>query len=338
MKITTAFATRLLALCAVLGGLALAGCGGEQKAQPVPVGEMVEYRDPGIGFAIQHPSGWISDAQVGRARFYNAAGVDRKFLEPTGAHPIGVTVTVDVTRSGEPAAALDAFRKELEQTGMQLGQSRQATVAGVAATLIPYTANFGGGNTVTGRHILLTTDSAFYDIGFAGFGSLYEAHAAVFDTVQKSFQLPRPKVKGADETLPSEIFAAHDAGWFSFQYPDNFSLNALPKGKFEQALELRGIRLDCTVRFDVFGAKGLTVEKVFEQNKAAYKGRAAQPVSVGKEGALMVSYPSRADVESRAYFVVKNDKVLRVTMNWYKPQTQQYLAAYEKVIGSIMFK
>lgn len=333
MKTIAAFAILTLA-----GLLLLSGCGGGQKMEPVPVGEMQEYRDPGIGFSIHYPTGWISDAQVARARFYNAPDVDKKFLEPTGAYPIGVTITVDVTMTGNPAAAVQAFRKDVEQTGMQMGQEQKVTVAGIEGARLPYKANFGSGNIVSGHHILITTDSAFYDIGFAGFGPMYDAYAAVFEASLKSFEFPKPKVQGTDETLPSETFADYDATSFTFRYPDNFNFIAVPKGKFEQALELRGARLDCSIRFDTFSAKGLTVEKVFDQNKGTYKGRQPQKATVGGESALLVYYPSRADVDSRAYFVVKNDKVLRVTMNWYKPQAQKYLAAYEKVIESVKFK
>lgn len=333
MKTIASFALLMLA-----GVLLSGGCGGGQKVEPVAVGEMQEYRDPGIGFSIQYPKGWMSDAQVGRARLYNAPDVDKKFLEPTGAYPIGVTITVDVTRTKEPAAAAQAFRKDLEQTGMQLGQEQKVAVAGLEGARIPYTANFGGGNIVSGHHVLVSTDSAFYDIGFAGFGPMYDAYAAVFDTALASFQFPKPKEKGADETLPAETFSEFDAQLFTLQHPDNFDPVNVPRGKFEQAMELRGVRLDCSIRFDVFAAKGLTVEKVFDQNKATYRGRPSQKTTVGGESALMVNYPSRADVDSRVYFVVRNDKVLRVTMNWFKPQTEKYLAAYERVIASLKFR
>jgi hypothetical protein len=43
-------------------------------------------------------------------------------------------------------------------------------------------------------------------------------------------------------------------------------------------------------------------------------------------------------VERRFYFLVKADKVYRVTMDWFKPQREQYLTTYEKVIQSIKIK
>jgi hypothetical protein len=318
--------------------LFVSGCGGEKKMAPVAVGEMEEYRDPGIGFHIAHPKGWVVNAEVGRARFYNAPDVGQKFLDPTGVGPIGVEISVDVVRTSDITGSMKQIKDDLAATGVALQQDQAVTVAGVPATKVPYVANYGGSNIINGHHVFVPGDSAMYDIGFAGFGEYYGAYGAIFDASLNSFKLPKPKVAGRDETLPSESMADYDAKLFTFKYPENFEFTNPPKGTFEMAIELRGYRQDCTIRFDVFGAKGLTVEKVFDQNKGKYKARGTGKATMGGEPALFVNYPSRPDVDSRAYFVVKNDKVLRVTMNWYKPATSSYLPVYEKVIGSLQFK
>ena len=68
------------------------------------------------------------------------------------------------------------------------------------------------------------------------------------------------------------------------------------------------------------------------------KARSTGKGTIGGEPALYVSYSPRAQVESRAYFAVKNDRVYRVTLNWYKPQEVEYTAAYDKVLASIKLK
>lgn len=322
----------------VLAMVVAGGCTRDQKIEPVAVGEMVEYRDPGIGFAIKYPTGWVLDATVGRVRFYSEADVDKKFLDPTGAYPLGVAIRIDVTKTGDIAGAMAKFKGDLEQAGFQLGQQQNVTISGTEGTRIPYTGNFGGGNILTGHHILVGSDSAMFDLDFAGFGQMYDAHSAVFEAVTASFQLPKPKVKGRDETLPSETFTEYDAKMFSFIYPDNFNFTNAPKGQNELVLELRGYRQDCSVRFDVFAAQGLSVEKVFEQNKGRYKSTGSGKTTIGGESALFISYSPARDVDSRAYFTVKNDKVMRITMNWYKPQSENYIIAYDKLIASIKFK
>ena len=318
--------------------LMLGGCGGEQKLPPVPVGETEEYRDPVIGFHIQVPKGWIRNVEVGRARFYNAIEVDKKFLDPTGVAPLGVEVAIDVTKTPEPMERIKEIKGELKSMNFQLGAEEPVTIGEMNGTKITFTGNYGNKNIVRGYHIWLSGDSVAYDLSFSGFGGHDEAYAAVFDAMLKSFEPGKPKDKEADVSLPSESFTPGETKYFTYVYPENFNFTNPPKGSFEFSQELRGYRQDCSVRFDVFGAKGLSVEKAFEQNKGKYRAKSTGKATIGGLPALYVAYSPAAQVESRAYFMVKDDKVYRVTTNWYKPQEEAYMAAYQKMLGSVKFK
>jgi hypothetical protein len=322
----------------VLLPLVLGGCGGEQKPPPVPVGEMEQYRDPVIGFHIDVPKDWIRNVEVGRARFYNAIEVDKKFLDPTGVAPIGVEVAVDAIKTSEPAEHVKEMKGELKSMNFQLGAEEPVTIGGMTGTKVTFMGNYGKKNIVRGYHIWLTDDSLAYDLSFSGFGGYEEAYAAVFDAMLKSFEPGKPKEKEADITLPSETFTEGQTQYFTYEYPENFNFSNPPKGSFEFSQELRGYRQDCSVRFDVFGAKGLSVEKVFEQNKGKYRVKSTGKVSIGGLPALYVAYSPAAHVESRAYFVVKDDKVYRFTTNWYKPQEDAYTHAYQQLLLSVKFK
>lgn len=321
-------------LCAAL----LAGCGGEKKMEPVAAGEMAEYKDPGVGFSISYPKGWIQNAQVGQALFYNAQGVEEKFRTPTDPGPIGVEISVRVTKTSDPTGAMNSLKNEWSQGGIQVGQEQTVAAGEAQGVKVPFTANYGEGAIVHSHHVFITADSALYDLGFSGFGDYYNAYAGVFDAVLKSFQLPKPKEKGADETLPSETFVEYDAKMFTFKYPENFNFTNPSKGKNELVIGLRGVRLDCNILIDVFGAQGLSLDKVVDQNKAKYPGASIGQATVGGEAAKTLTLSASKDVSRRVYFAVKNDKVVRITMDWFKPQSTNYLAAYETVINSIKFK
>jgi hypothetical protein len=43
-------------------------------------------------------------------------------------------------------------------------------------------------------------------------------------------------------------------------------------------------------------------------------------------------------VQRKFYFLVKDDKVFRVTMDWYRPQSEEYLKAYDKTVSSLKIK
>jgi hypothetical protein len=322
----------------LLLGLLVIGCGGQKKTPPVPVGEMVEYRDPGYGFHISHPKGWLSSAEVGHAMFFDQAEVDRKFLDPTGAYPNGVMIEVTVNKTESGAADRKQRVDEMRSSNFQLGAEEAITVAGTQAYRQPYSANWGAGVKQTGEHVYIVTDTLMYDIHMAGFSDLYDAHKDVFTAALNSFTLPAPKVAGRDETLPAEEFSEGENNYFRYMYPANFNVSRPAKGSNEFVEVLQGANRSTSIRFDIFDAKGLTVEKVFDQNKGKYRATSTGKATVSGEPAQWLQYSATKDVDRRFYFIVYKGKVLRITMDWVKAQRDDYLAAYEKVLSTIKFK
>lgn len=321
-----------------LATIALVGCA-EKKMEPVPVGEMQEYKDPGLGWSISFPKDWPQvNAQVGRARFYNATGVDLKFRVPNEPGTIGAEIAVDVIKTGDAAAQIAKNIAEMKAGGFQLQPEEKVTVSGVPGTKAKYGANYGKNSIIYGHHVYLPKDSVVYDLAFNGFGKFYDAYARVFEASLNSFKPAKPKEKGRDETLPSESFSSFNGKMFSFDYPENFNSTNPSKGKFEEVVELRGVRQDCSIRFDVFDAKGLTLDKVFDQNKKSFRGAGAGTATVGGQPAKMLTYSPAKDVMRRFFYVVRNGKVIRITTDWYRPQTDTYAVAYDKVIASVKFK
>ena len=84
----------------------LNGCGGQKKVEPVAPGEMETYKDPAYGFQIQHPKGWMLNAEAGSAAFFNAPDVYKKFLDPTSVGTIGVEIAVTLTKTSDPADSI----------------------------------------------------------------------------------------------------------------------------------------------------------------------------------------------------------------------------------------
>jgi hypothetical protein len=332
-----AFATVIIAAFAAFA--LLTGCGGEKKIEPVPVGEMTQYRDAAIGYHIDYPKGWIQDAEVGvRARFFSREGVDKKFLDPTGPYPDGATIVVELIKTTDPDSAWKAQIADMNKMGFVITPQETTTLGGKSAVKVPYTGSYTAKIKETGYHIFFNADTMLYDIRVAGFSDLFAAHQDVFAASLASFAFPKPVEKGRDATLPSVVMAEYDAKLFTFVYPENFNFTNPPKGNNDLVIGLRGVRQDCSIRFDVFPAKGLSTEKVFDQNKGKYAGGVTGKATVGGIPALTLTYPATKEVERRFYFLVRDDKVVRITMDWFKPQRQEYLAAYDQVISSVKFK
>lgn len=186
----------LLGLGIVLSVLILAMWNQGREQKPLQVGEMQEYRDPGIGFSIQYPKGWIANAQVGRAYFYNDHGVEQKFLDPRGSHTAGVVIAITAKKTSDVAATIKKFRGELAASGSVVGTEETVMVGTYQGLKFPYTASFDAKNVMRGYHILVAADSVLYDLGVAGFGDRFDAYTMVFDASLGSFQLPEPHEQG----------------------------------------------------------------------------------------------------------------------------------------------
>jgi hypothetical protein len=280
----------------------------------------------------------VQNTQVGQARFYNAPEVDQKFKAPAEPGTLGVEISVDAVKTKEAPAEIKKFKEDLTAAGIQFKPDESVTVSGLPGTKMPFVANYGAKNIMKGYYVLVPTDSMYYRFSFSGFGQFTEAHAGVFDAVLKSFQTPKPVEKGADPTLPAATLSEYNGKLFSFQYPENFNSTNPAKKNYEEVAELRGGRNDCSVRIDVAAAKGLTLEKVFEQSKSVLKGGSQGKATINGIPALTLTGAASKDVQRRFYFVVRNDKIIRITTDWYRPQTEQYSAAYDKLINSIKFK
>jgi hypothetical protein len=325
-------------LSVLLTALALTGCSSEKKVTPLPVGPMDEYRDPGYGFTVKFPKGWIPDTQVGRARFYSVQGADNKFRDPTGEYADGAMISVDLIKAENPAEEQKKRTDEMAKIGFQIGKADPVTIGGKQATKLPYKAKYSSTSLETGEHYYVVVDTLLYDIQLAGFSTLFDVNRAIFDAVVTSFQFAKPVEKGRDQTLPSEAMSDYSSAFFTCQYPDNYNFETVNKGNNDLAVSLRGANKYCAIQFTVFGAKGLTLEKVFEQNKGKFGGATAGKTTIGGQPAMTLTYSATKDVDRRFYFAVKNDKVIRITMDWYKPQRTEYLAAYDKVLNSMKFK
>src|SRR6202008_3165306 len=84
------------------------------------------------------------------------------------------------------------------------------------------------------------------------------------------------------------------ATFFTMQYPDNLEFVQVPKGNNDFAMEMRADRRDCSIHIDVFGAKGLTVEKVWDQNKGRYKSKGTGNATIDGNKAFWVDYTPMA--------------------------------------------
>jgi hypothetical protein len=327
-------------LLPVLACILLITAGCSKKVEPVPVGEMSSYRDPGYGFKADYPKTWINLGTTGKAVFTKSQEVLNKFLDPRNGEE-GAQVTIEaIPFSGKTADALIQSAKDDLKQMAQLNPDSQVTVAGKTATRISYSIKATTKSFIYGYETFVAGDTVLFRIDCEGYGDQFGAHQAVFEAIVKSFELPIYQAKTSDQWVPSANLETYSSNFFTFKYPDNLNITPVKNGaKDDFAMEMQApYRMDCSFHIDVFGAQKLDVNKIWAQNKAHYRAKGELNTTIDGKPALGADYSPRGDINSQVYFVVNNDKVIRITINYFNPQKSIYFPMFDAMVKSIKLK
>ena len=330
-----------IALCALIA-LFVYGCT-EQKVEPIHPTEMNEYRDPGYGLKIKYPKDWKQMGTAGKAVFAKSQDVIDKFQNPQTGIEGGMMIVEVIRYEGKTADQLvQAGKDDLKQTwqSVDVQPDAHSTIAAKQATTITYTVPVTSKKKIVGTDTYVPGDTAMYKVSTLSFGEdQVTANSEIFAAMLASFEPPVVVAKKPDFWQPSTASQAYDSPFFTMKYPDNLNVVDVKKAsKDDFAMEMRADRLDCSFHVDVFGAQNLTVEKVWNQNKDRYRAKASAQTTIGDQPAMSADYSPRKDIGSRVYFVVKNNKVVRITINYAAQQKEVYFPTFEGMVKSIKLK
>ncbi len=279
----------------------------------------------------------------GKAVFALTPDVVAKFQDPASGIEGGMATAEIIKLDGRTAdAAIAASKDALKATWQTIEVQPDAPmdINGKKAVSVKYAVPVTSKKKILGNDIYVTGDTAVYKFSTMAFGDDQATiNSSLFDAMVKSFELPIVVAKSADHFVASPNMETYKSDFFTMQYPDNLEFVSVQKGDKDLAMEMRTPdRRDCSIHIDVFGAKKLTVDKVWEQNKGKYKAKGTGNTTIDGEKAYFVDYTPMAGVNSRAYFVVKNDKVIRTTVNYFAAQKEIYFTVFENCVKSIKLK
>ncbi len=328
----------------VVSMLLVSAC--SKKKEYAPIAEWEKYSDPFFGLSFTHPKGWHLTAEGGRITLTASYEAAERFVDPRAEDKreddldIQITVFHERPDSLQPLDEIvNTYTKERSSEGFLVKPTETIMVDSTDARKFSYAGNYTQTTKLSTTRVYMFRDSVQYYLDYSAFDDLFEPYSHIMDTLIASIRLPRPKAKAADvdESLPSTTFTDFSNNFFKISHPDNFETSfPAVKGDTKFSLELKGYRQDCTVRIDIFPAKGLTVDKVFEQNQSKYAGyRKGGEVTISGQKALYLNYSPARDIASRAYFLVKDDQVYRIIMNYYTPMRAAFLPVFEQTVKSL---
>ncbi len=323
----------------MIGVLFLAGC--DTKPKYPAITEWQSYQNPYFKMQFRYPKGWYAAEEGGSVKLYTTQAAALKFFEKVE----GVEAEVSFAKTDSMTSLetyVSSMQKDLTDAGYEVQPISARTLDDTPASVLSYRGALDEKTQIRVIQAVAMKDTMTYTVKYSGLNDQYAAYQAVFDTIMASIKLPKASagVSQSDPSLPAEDFVEFDNKFLKLSHPSNFeTATPAPKGETQFSLELKGYRQDCTIRVDVLPAKGLTVEKVVEQNSKFYKGASApRATKISGENALFFNYSLVKGIESRAYFTVKNDKTYRVLMNYFQPMRADFLPAFEKVVASLQIK
>jgi hypothetical protein len=327
-----------IALVIVVG---LTSC---SKKEPLPpIKEWEKNQDPYFKVQFDYPKGWFKGGESGRITFTSSEAAATKFSDPTSREaPDGAQIMVSYEKM-DTVKTLDAYvedeRNDFTASGFTLKPIEQTSVDGVPSVKFGYTGRYTEKTVIEAIRVVTLKDSVLYKTTFWGFNEYFAPWTAVIDTFIATAVLPRAKAAKVDESIPSTIYETISNDVLSISYPNNFNPTMpAPKGDVQFTMILGGYRNDSNILIDVRPAKKLTVEKVVDQNTKFYKPSSTGSTMIDGLKAPYLNYSMTKGVASRAYFVVKNDKIYRIIFNYYEPAKKDFLPAFEKSVASIRIK
>jgi hypothetical protein len=315
-----------------------------KKAEVITVSGWEKFDDFISKIAFSYPRGWTVNQDQTGVSVYSAPEVVSRFTDLTPVGPDGVRLVVSRTRMDSLTTFdqyVDKMRDDLSVSGYEVKPIENKILATVPGKSFECSGYLDNRNKLSSLRIFALKDTMLYTAYYEGFNKSYALNKFVLDTLLNSlkFSEAAPRVVAGDPAMPSSNFTDFNNSFLSLRYPDNFDLTtpaAKPPAEF--SLDIKGYRQDSYVHLDIIPAKGLAPEKVVEQNSKFYRSVSRGSVAIDGVQTTYLDYRPVKDINSRVYFLVKNDRIFRVIFNYYAPMKEKYLATFEKVVSSIKVK
>jgi hypothetical protein len=333
--------SRMLLACAMLA--VWAGCA--KKAAAPQIAGWVENNSEKQILGFNYPQGWVM-VQDGSGRYtaYSSQEVVERFFDYTvkgvdGARLIVSLEKMDTLRTLDEQ--INRLKNDLSGSGFDISEVTAKAVQAAPGTQVHYSGFVDAKNKLEALELVAVKDSMLCTIKYEAFNKVFPAYQMVFDTALATFRFPvsAKDMKPEDLAKPSATFKPYENNYVKLSIPDDFDPN-FPQAKapVEFSMELKGYRADCTVRVDVMPAQKLPVEKVVEQNAKLYSEQSRGEVTLDGQKAVFINYSPVKGINSRVYFTVKNDKIYRITFNYFAAMKADFLPVFEKIVGSIAIK
>jgi hypothetical protein len=325
----------------------LPGC---SKNAAVEIKEWTQFQDQFFKISFNYPKDWVVVTEPTKVVISSSAEAAEKFFDRDSRKADGVQIIIASERSDslqDYVKYVRDFKAIKESEGYKVTEMEDVKINGLDAKKVGYSGVIDEKTKIKAIYIATLKDSTMYNVQYAAFNDLFQPNKPVFDSILASLILPQKIIipKGVDPAIPLAQVEKYSDNYIQLEYPANFGSNELPK-KGDMISGLRfvgnkdGMRNDCSIDIDIRPAKKLELAKVVEQNSKFFDPKSKGETNIGGDKAMYLNYaPQKVrNINSRVYFIVKNDRIYRIILNYYTPMKKDFLPAFEKVVASIRLK
>lgn len=321
------------------------GCGGEKGPQPVEItGIDSVYKDEVLKFSINYPNNWTLVQVYGEKAFVfsdRAASGRFKNYDPTGAPVAQIIIRGNELDS---TTTIDTVIKRLKKwDDPSLYKTSKTTIDGKEATKIHYEFPLSDGQFVGEAYVAQKDSTMATVVIFESFADTWETYSPEFDKIIKTVKLAETpesaKAVNKELPFPSSTLTVRRGEGYSIPIPENFDAR---RGSAKDAIFSRNYigerRLDCNIQVDVLDAsKSSDLKKITDETKKKFGDPKASKTKLGGKDAYVFSWKPNAEVYGRVYLVLHNNKLYKVSMNWFKGEQKEYLPIFEQAVKKIKF-
>ena len=317
------------------------------KAEPEEITGMTTYEDIALKFSIKHPQNWILQTIPGsRLIVYSSKGAKDRFIQYDAEGKAGARIDI-YAKKFDTGKTMEDFMASTKLFDKKIySKPIKVKLDGVDAVKQTYSFELTDGK-LDGEVYYATKDGKYVTaLFFEAFGGTLQGYKKYFDEILASVKIAvEPQERKSDTVKveaepPSQNLTTRGGDGYTISMPENFTSTT---GKVKDALGSRNYigdrRADCNIQVDVIDAsKQQNLKKIVDDNKAKYGNSNPSATSLGGQSAYVFSYSPGRNVQSRVFFVVKGNKLFRITMNWFKGEEASYLPIFEKCIKSLKFQ
>lgn len=345
--------TVYIVVIVLISGIAATISSCKKKAELPNVIEWETFQDPTNGLEVQYPKGWLLMTDPKRTKVYSSQVVSEKFYEvyTQGSSVVnedqaGVEIEISSDRFEDVSVGtLEAYKAKLVESYGPLNLANEQPASFGKENGIKYTfgVKVGKETNLRGEKWVVAHDSAFYTVSISGFNDYFEVYKPLLEKIVASVKLPKPKVSYKDPNaaaLPSPEVTKFSNDFVELSHPDNFEVS-MPKDKKGGAifaLKVQGLRQDCTIDLDIFPTNKHPLDKLFDDNKGKFSPKKTGSAKIDGNDAKTLTASPASNIDREVYFSVKGDKLYRVILTWYKPLTNDFKPAFDKVVASMKLK